>query len=120
VSLPNLHACYHLFQHARTFGTLTNTEVGVKEMVHRIFKNIVPHTNRKNIELDLLKRYTTLQSIRHLADGGFDYRYLQPSIDFINMSRDSKHLFKDWFIIEDSLEEEESEGILKWILLVYC
>ncbi|PKB93832.1 hypothetical protein RhiirA5_437193, partial [Rhizophagus irregularis] len=34
VSLPNLHACYHLFQHARTFGTLTNTEVGVKEMVH--------------------------------------------------------------------------------------
>uniref|UniRef100_U9UK07 Uncharacterized protein n=1 Tax=Rhizophagus irregularis (strain DAOM 181602 / DAOM 197198 / MUCL 43194) TaxID=747089 RepID=U9UK07_RHIID len=44
-------------------------------MVHRIFKNIVPHTNFKNIELDLLKRYTTLQSIR---------------------------LFKDWFIMENS------------------
>ncbi|PKB95722.1 hypothetical protein RhiirA5_473917 [Rhizophagus irregularis] len=56
VDLPNLHANYHLLRHARTFSTLTNTAVGIKEMVHRIFKNIVPHTNFKNIELDLLKR----------------------------------------------------------------
>jgi hypothetical protein len=91
-----------------------NTEVGVKEMVHRIFKNIVPRTNRKNIELDLLKRYTTLQSIRYLADGGIDARYLQSSIGFINISRDTNHLFKDWFITKGSLElddgEEESKG----------
>ncbi|POG66598.1 hypothetical protein GLOIN_2v1780345 [Rhizophagus irregularis DAOM 181602=DAOM 197198] len=71
VGLPNLHANCHLLRHARTFGTLTNTEVGTKEMVHRIFKNMVPHTNRKNIEFDLLKRYTTLQSIRYLADDWF-------------------------------------------------
>ena len=44
---------------------------------------MVPHTNCKNIELDLLKRYTTLQSIRYLADRGFDPRYLQPNINFI-------------------------------------
>jgi hypothetical protein len=113
VGLPNLHTCWHLLQHARTFGTLTNTAVGTKEMVHRIFKNMVPHTNRKNVELDLLKRYTTLQSIRHLADGGLDPRFSRPSIDFIDISRNSKCLFKDWFIIEDSLDEdnEESEGI---------
>ncbi|PKC61845.1 hypothetical protein RhiirA1_465952 [Rhizophagus irregularis] len=109
VSLPNLHACLHLLQHARTFGTLTNTAVGIKEMVHRIFKNMVPHTNRKNVELDLLKRYTTLQSIRHLVDGGLDPRFSRPSIDFIDMSRNSKRLFKDWFIIEDSLEEDNEE-----------
>jgi hypothetical protein len=76
VSLPNLHANYHLLRHAKTFGTLTNIEVGVKEMFHKVFKNLVPHTNRKNIDLDLLKRYTTLQSIRHLADGGIDPRNL--------------------------------------------
>ena len=69
-------------------------------MVHRIFKNIVPHTNCKNIELDLLKRYTTLQSIRHLADGGTDPRNLQPSSDFMNISQASNRLFKDWFIME--------------------
>ena len=55
-------------------------------MVHRIFKNMVPRTNRKNIEFDLLKHYTTLQSIRHLADGGIDPRNLQPSINFMNIS----------------------------------
>ena len=71
VGLPNLHACCYLL-HARTYGTLTNTEVATKEMVHRIFKNMVPRTNCKNIDLDLLKHYTTLQSIRHLADGGID------------------------------------------------
>jgi hypothetical protein len=89
-----------------------NTEVGVKEMVHRIFKNIVPNTNRKNIELDLLKRYTTLQSIRYLADGGIDARYSQSSIGFINISRGTNHLFKDWFVTKGSLELEleESEG----------
>ena len=31
VSLPNLHTNYHLLWHARTFGTLTNIENGVKE-----------------------------------------------------------------------------------------
>ena len=112
VGLPNLHACYHLLRHARTFGTLVNTGVGTKEMVHRIFKHMVPHTNRKNVELDLLKRYTTLQSIRHLADGGVDPRFSLPSIDFVNIFHHSKHLVKDWYIMEDSLEEdsEESEG----------
>ena len=112
MGLPNLHANFHLLQHARTFGTLTNTGVGTKEMIHRIFKNMVPHTNCKNIEFDLLKRYTTLQSIRHLADGGVDPRFSLSSIDFINISQYSRRLFKDWFIMEDSLEEniEESEG----------
>ncbi|CAG8797856.1 13609_t:CDS:1, partial [Cetraspora pellucida] len=68
VGLPNLHACYHLPRHARTFGTLVNTEVGIKEMIHRIFKNMVLQTNRKNVEFELLKHYMTLQSIRHLID----------------------------------------------------
>lgn len=90
-----------------------NTEVGAKEMVHRIFKNIVPRTNRKNVELDLLKRYTTLQSIRYLADGGIDARYLQSSIGFINISRDTNHLFKDWFITKGSLELDDGEEELK-------
>jgi hypothetical protein len=26
--------------HAQTFGTLTNTQVGIKEMVHRILKEL--------------------------------------------------------------------------------
>ena len=111
MGLPNLHASCHLLRHARTFGTLTNTAVGTKEMVHRIFKNMVPRTNCKNIELDLLKRYTTLQAIRHLADGGIDPRNLQHSVEFMNISQDFSRLFKDWFIIESSeIDIEELEG----------
>ena len=111
VGLPNLHASFHLLRHARTFRTLANTEVRTKEMVYRIFKNIVPRTNCKNIEFDLLKRYMTLQSIRHLADGGIDSRNLQPSIDFMNISQGFNQLFKDWFIMESSTtDNEEVEG----------
>lgn len=111
VGLPNLHANYHLLRHARTFGTLTNTAVGTKEMVHRIFKNMVPRTNCKNIELDLLKRYTTLQSIRYLADGGIDPRNLRSSVEFMSLSRNSDSLFKDWFIMKNSeIDNEELEG----------
>ena len=72
-------------------------------MVHRIFKKMVPRTNCKNIELDLLKRYTTLQSIRHLADGGIDPRnLLRSSVVFMDISQDSNHysniglLWKIW------------------------
>ena len=81
---------------------------------------MVPHTNRKNVELDLLKCYTTLQSIRHLADGGLDLRYSRSNNDFINISQDSKRLFKDWFIMEDLLEEdgEEPEGKKNLFLIV--
>ena len=69
---------------------------------------MVPRTNCKNIEFDLLKRYTTLQSIRHLADGRIN---LQSSIEFMNISQDFNHLFKDWFIMESSeMDDKELEG----------
>lgn len=96
--------------HAKTYGTLINTQVGIKEMVHRIFKAMVPRTNRKNIELDLLKRYTTLFAIRHLADGGIDRRLLQPCHGFINMSSDFGNLLTNWYIIEDKALANEQES----------
>ncbi|PKK61925.1 hypothetical protein RhiirC2_668561, partial [Rhizophagus irregularis] len=71
-NLPNLHVNYHLVQHARNYATLLNTSVETKEMVHKIFKNSVLRTNRKNIDLDLLKRYNTLFAMRYLFDGGID------------------------------------------------
>ncbi|UZO17889.1 uncharacterized protein OCT59_009221 [Rhizophagus irregularis] len=40
VNLPNIHINMHLLMHAKTFGTLVNSQVGIKEMVHRIFKGM--------------------------------------------------------------------------------
>ena len=71
---------------------------------------MVPRTNRKNVELDLLKCYTTLQSIRHLADGGLDPQNSRSSVNFVNVLQDSKHLFKNWFITQDLLDEDNEES----------
>lgn len=106
----------HLLMHAKTFGTLTNTQVGIKEMVHRIFKGMVPKTNCKNIDLDLLKRYNTLFAIRHLADGGIDPRFNRPCTGFTNLNFG---LFLNWYVTEDkySIEEQtqdnDAEGKIK-------
>lgn len=98
----------HLLMHAQTFGTLTNTQVGIKEMVHRIFKGIVPKTNRKSIDLDLLKRYNTLFAIRHLSDGGIDPRFASSCAGFTN-SNFSK-LFSDWYVTENKFSNEEQKN----------
>lgn len=93
--------------HARTYGTLINTQVGIKEMVHRIFKAMVPRTNCKNVELDLLKRYTTLFAIRHLVDGGADQRLSQPCRGFATMSSNFRNLLTNWYITEDKVSNEQ-------------
>ncbi|GET50609.1 hypothetical protein GLOIN_2v1790377 [Rhizophagus irregularis DAOM 181602=DAOM 197198] len=110
-NLPNLHINIHLLVHARTYGTLINTQVGIKEMVHQIFKAMVPRTNCKNVELDLLKRYTTLFAIRHLVDGGADQRLSQPCRGFATMSSNFRNLLTNWYITEDKVSnEQELEG----------
>lgn len=101
--------------HARTYGTLVNTQCGIKEMVHRIFKAMVPQTNRKNIELDLLKRYTTLFAIRHLVDGGIDQRLSQRCDGFASMTSNFRHLLTNWYITEDKVtsnkHDKEDDGL---------
>lgn len=106
--------------HARTYGTLINTQVGIKEMVHRIFKAMVPRTNRKNVELDLLKRYTTLFAIRHLVDGGIDQRLSQTCYGFTNVSSDFKNLLTNWYITTEKNEQdldENTDGLYYYFII---
>ncbi|CAB4377598.1 unnamed protein product [Rhizophagus irregularis] len=105
VNLSNIHVNMHLLMHAKTFGTLINTQVGIKEMVHRIFKGMVLKTNCKNIDLDLLKRYNTLFAIRHLADGGIDPRLNRSCTGLTSSNFDQ--LFSNWYVIEDKYLIEE-------------
>src|SRR5271154_4279439 len=99
----------HLSMHAQTFGTLTNTQVGIKEMVHRIFKNIVPRTNRKNIDLDLLNHYNTLFAMRHLFDRGVDSHFSSTKNALVILPYHLKQLMNDWFIAEKP-EEDINQG----------
>ncbi|PKK56592.1 hypothetical protein RhiirC2_799691 [Rhizophagus irregularis] len=109
VNLPNLNASFHLLKNAKTYATLLNSAVGVKEIVHKIFKGIVPHTNRKNIELDLLKSYTTLFAIRHLIDGGIDPRLSRSSNAFTDLSGNFARIMSDWFIVKECLKDDNGE-----------
>ena len=95
----------HLSQHARNFATLVNTAVGVKEMVHRIFKGMVPHMNRKVIELDLTRRYNTIQALRHLIDGWKDPRFTSTSSNALsNLILDPNlyTILSGWYATESS------------------
>ena len=111
-NLPNLHINRHLVDHARNYGTCVNIAVGIKEMVHRIFKGIVPHTNKHNLELTLLQQINTLQTLRYLANGGLDDQDQRSTI-FASIINDPKlkMLLSGWFIDnnhENYSNEEEN------------
>jgi len=97
--------------HAKNYATLLNTSVGTKEMVHRIFKKIVPRTNLKNVSLDLLKRYNTLFALRHLLDGGIDFRFSKSNRGFTNLPHHLKRLMSDWFITKDKAGNDANENV---------
>ncbi len=98
--------------HARNFATLVNISVAMKEMVHRLFKAIIPHSNKKNIELDFMRRDNCLQTLRFLMDGGIDERY--DKITYFNFSALSKDrcvrmLFDSWYISPSIIDSEQEE-----------
>jgi len=119
-NLSNLHVNVHLSQHARNFATLVNTAVGVKEMVHRIFKGMVSHMNRKVVELDLIRRYNTIQALRHLVDGWIDSRFNTSINALNNLTTDPKlyTILSNWYATESPStftniqndDEDESDG----------
>jgi len=108
-NLPNLHINLHLVFHAKNYGTLINVQVGNKEMVHKIFKDMVTRTNKKNIELDMIKQDTTLYAMRHLAEGGIDWQLSRSNNTFKNISKEIRHLFMTW--LEKDLETLEDDSI---------
>ncbi|CAB5396177.1 unnamed protein product [Rhizophagus irregularis] len=45
-TLPNIHVLRHLPLIAATYGTLQNVSVSLKEMMHGVYKRMIPHTNK--------------------------------------------------------------------------
>lgn len=93
-TLPNIHVSFHLSQHAVSYGNLINSSVGIKEMVHRTFKNFAPHTNKKEIDLDLIRRYNTMEGLRSFFD---------------NNTYKEIGVFNNWFITNNSNNTSEGE-----------
>jgi hypothetical protein len=108
--------------HAKSFSTLVNSAVGVKEMVHRTFKGAVPHTNGKMIERDLIKRYNTLQALRNIADGSLDLRYNNGLLGH-GYFQDNvfRSLLSSWYATStpDMINDTEEIGIFYYIYYYY-
>jgi len=82
-------------------------------MVHRLSKQAVVKTNRKNIELDLTRRTNVLQAIRYLIDGGTDERFNEQNVGngLRNIITDPhlQSLLTGWYMTEDLYPEDVSE-----------
>jgi hypothetical protein len=66
--LPNFHTALHLASNAKLFGSAINTCATFGEMKHRVWKNIVPHTNFREMDLAFSLYDNTMQSLRYLID----------------------------------------------------
>ena len=121
-TLPNIHVLSHLSSIATTFGTLQNVSVSLKEMMHGIYKRIIPHTNKKNVEFDLIKRDNILQGLRYVIDNGYDQRVPEDSNNYTrSIMKDNKLtcLLEGWYIsvpahhirdMDDTYEQEQTNG----------
>ncbi|GES96961.1 hypothetical protein GLOIN_2v1483751 [Rhizophagus clarus] len=100
-TLPNVHVLRHLPSIAANFGTLQNVSVSLKEMMHGVYKRVIPHTNKKKVEFDLIKRDNILQGLRYVIDNGYDARFPEGTSNCIKSILKDEQLIcllKGWYI----------------------
>lgn len=121
-TLPNIHVLRHLPSIAMNYGTLQNVSVSLKEMMHGVYKKVIPHTNKKNVEFDLIKRDNILQGLRNVIDNGYDQRIPEGNNSCIrSIMKDNKLtcLLEGWYIsvpnhhitnTDDANEQRQTNG----------
>ncbi|GES95457.1 hypothetical protein GLOIN_2v1483751 [Rhizophagus clarus] len=100
-TLPNVHVLRHLPSIAANFGTLQNISISLKEMMHGVYKRVRPHTNKKKVEFDLIKRDNILQGLRYVIDNGYDARFPEGTSNCIKSILKDEQLIcllKGWYI----------------------
>ncbi|RPA78517.1 hypothetical protein BJ508DRAFT_329142 [Ascobolus immersus RN42] len=67
-TLPNFHTGVHSAENARLYGTNANVDSPIKERVHGLYKNLVPHTNYVEMDLAFCKYWNVMNAIRKVND----------------------------------------------------
>jgi hypothetical protein len=70
-------------------------------MMHGVYKRVIPHTNKKNVEFDLIKRDNILQALRYVIDNGYDARISEDGSNCIRSILKDEQLtclLKGWYI----------------------
>lgn len=63
-AFPNMHTGLHLAASARALGNLMNASCAMDEMIHRIAKSTMPHTNNRDVERSFLHTDNLGQALR--------------------------------------------------------
>ena len=71
----SFHALLHLDIMHAALEPFVISSVALKEAVHKIYKSVVPNTNKQNLQRDLTVFENEMQGLRFLADGYRDERY---------------------------------------------
>ncbi|RPA86887.1 hypothetical protein BJ508DRAFT_321456 [Ascobolus immersus RN42] len=71
--LPNFHQALHMRSNAIYFGTNLVTSCSIGELVHKLWKQMVPHTNYYELDREFCKFWATMDSLRYLIDGEIDH-----------------------------------------------
>lgn len=53
--LPNFHQVHHIRSNAEYYGTNLNSTTSIGELIHMLWKNLVPHTNYKELDKTFCK-----------------------------------------------------------------
>ncbi|RPA82405.1 hypothetical protein BJ508DRAFT_325673 [Ascobolus immersus RN42] len=64
--LPNFHQAAHMQESARRFGTLLNVSCSIGELVHKLFKQLVPHTNYLDMDKSFCRYWNIMDSLREV------------------------------------------------------
>ncbi|CAB4379034.1 unnamed protein product [Rhizophagus irregularis] len=120
VNLPNIHINMHLLMHAKTFGTLVNSQVGIKEMVHPD-GGIDPRLNRSctgftssNFDQLFSNWYVTEDKYlieEQIQNDDFEAALINSSISWYKLASYTIEEKNDWF--EDTMVEH---SVLKCLL----
>lgn len=96
---PNLHVGLHLDREADLHGTPTQTEVSIKEMVHKRPKATAVHGNHKQIARDMLLHENAEQALKFVLRGGVDGLTPGVSLTGLVVDPDLAPIFREWLKI---------------------
>ncbi|RPA81300.1 hypothetical protein BJ508DRAFT_326431 [Ascobolus immersus RN42] len=105
---PNYHNGGHMRSNALYFGTNLITSCSIGELVHKLWKQLVPHTNFYEMDREFCRFWATMDALRFMVDTAMDHPWT-PKLMFLKWMVPT--LFTGYFFGHIARQSEEG----KWI-----
>ncbi|RPA73174.1 hypothetical protein BJ508DRAFT_334297 [Ascobolus immersus RN42] len=106
--LPNYHQADHMQASARRYGTLLNVSCSIGELVHKLFKQLVPHTNYMDMEKSFCRYWNIMDTLRHIIDCVPDHPWYD---DMVNLRKSIPSLMSGYFFGQIARFSEEGAWV---------